>query len=106
MSKKIEKFQRILADKLNLKKKIATQITANRKIKRRLNSLIKTAEKKEYKYRLELVVIDHWIGQLGDNLVKARRENNKKIIVGKGLIDIIRCSHLLEIIARNPHIDY
>ena len=105
MSKKIDKLKSILEEKINLKKEIATQIRQNRQIQRRLSSLIRTAEKKKYKFRLELVVVEHWIRKLGDNLKQLRKENNKKIVVGRGLIDIARCSLLLETIQRNPH-DY
>ena len=106
MSEKIERYERILQEKQNLKKKIATQIRENRKTQRRLNSLIKTAEKKKYKHRLELAVVDDWLKKLVESLAVKRKENNQKILVGKGLIEIARYSYLLEVIESNPHIDY
>ena len=106
MSEKIERLKRILEQKQKKKKEIARQIREHRKIQRRLNSLIKTAEKKKYTYRPELVVVDDWLKQTVDSLRAEQKENNKKIFVGKGLIEIARLSYLLEVIERNPHIDY
>ena len=106
MNEKIEKFSRILVERRELKKEIAKQLKVNRNIQRRLHSLIKTAEKKKYAYRLELVVVDAWVKQLVDKLTTTQKENNKMIRVGEGLIDMVRLSHLREVVERNPHIDY
>ena len=106
MSEKIKKFRTILKGKLQLKKRIATQIRENTKTQRRLYSLIRTAERKKYRYRPELVVVEDWIKRIGNDLRGIRKENNKQIFVGKGLIDLARLSYLREVIDRNPHIDY
>ena len=106
MNEKVEKFRRILVERQELKKEIAKQLRVNRNIQRRLHSLIKTAEKKKYTYRLELVVVDAWVKQLVDKLTTTQKENNKMIRVGEGLIDMVRLSHLREVVERNPHIDY
>ena len=106
MSEKIKKFKTILKEKLQLKKRIATQIRENTKTQRRLYSLIRTAERKKYIYRPELVVVEDWIKRIGNDLRGIRKENNKQIFVGKGLIDLASLSYLREVIDRNPHIDY
>ena len=106
MSEKVEKLRRILVERQELQKAIAKQLRVNRNTQRRLHSLIKTAEKKKYNYRPELVVVDDWVKQLVDDLTATQKENNKKIRVGKGLIDMVRLAHLCEMVARNPHIDY
>ena len=106
MSEKIKKYKRVLEVKQNLKKTITKQINEHRKTHRRLESLIKTAERKKYLYRLELVVVNDWLKKLLTKLGAERKENNKKIWVGEELVEIARLSQLLELVEQNPHIDY
>ena len=106
MSEKIKTYKKVLEAKRNLRKVITKQINEHRKIHRRLESLIKTAEKKKYCYRIELVVVNDWVKTLLNKLGADRKENNKKIWVGEGLVEIARASQLLELIRQNPHIDY
>ena len=106
MNEKVERLSRTLVERQELQKTIAKQLRVNRNIQRRLHSLLKTAEKKKYNYRPELVVVDDWVQQLVDKLTATQKVNNKKIRVGKGLIEFVRLSHLREVVARNPHIDY
>ena len=106
MNEKIQKYKWILEERHTLRKTITRQIHSYRKTQRRLESLVKTAEKRKYAYRLELEVVNDWIKNLLEKIGEKRKENNKKIRIGQGLVDFARLSQFREIIRQNPHIDY
>ena len=98
---KLEKYNKILQKRQSLKKAITKQLNDQRKTHRRLESLIKTAERKKYNYRLELVVVNDWIKKLVEKLAENQTDNNKKIHVGKELIEIAKLSYLRELVEEN-----
>ena len=106
MDDKIRTFKRTLEARYELRKTITKQIHVHRKTQRRLESLAKTAVKRNYHYRLELEVVNDWLKRLLEKLGAKRKENNRKIRIGQGLVDFVRLLRLRETIQQNPHIDY
>ena len=98
---KLERYNKFLQKRQNLKKSITKQLRDQRRTHRRLTSLIKTAEKKKYCYRVELEIVKNWITKLVEELVAEQTDNNRKIHVGKGLVEITKLAHLQELVEEN-----
>ena len=96
MSREYKQYNRILDEKLNLRKVITKQRGEHRKTLRRLESLIRTAEKKNYAYRHELEIIHNWESKILTSLATKQIENNRKIKIGKALVEIGELSLILE----------